>query len=152
MAKDKSNALKDDAAAQNKAAGVRPPIMSSDEWDKIETPEFGGQADIMELGVGEIGGPFIYVGHQEMNLEGNRQPVVVHIGLVKETGANMRLPIASSFLRAVDQAGLKAGDTFAIKRTEDVQKKGGVGKGQMMQIYSVKVLEKAATGPTPATK
>lgn len=141
MAKTK---MAEEAAEDAKVKGTRPPIMTQEAWDDVDAPEFGGQADIMELGVGEIGGPFTYVGHQEMRLEGNKEPVTVHIGLTEE-GGNMRLPIAASFLRAVDQAGIKQGDKFAIKRADDVRKKGGVGKGTMMQIYSVKVLEKAAS-------
>lgn len=124
--------------------GVKPPLMAASEWDAVETPEFGGQADIMALEVDEIGGPFEYVGHQPMRLED--KDVTVHIGLTTE-GTNMRLPISASFLRAVDQAKLAPGDTFAIKRNDDVKKKNGKGKGNMMQIYSVKVLTKAASGP-----
>lgn len=136
---------KNAGAVEERTPGTKPPTMTTEAWTAIESPEFGGQADIMELEIDEIGGPFTYSGHQEMNLEGNSKPVTVHIGITEE-GANMRLPIAASFLRAVDQAGIKPGDQFAIRRMDDVQKKGGVGKGTMMQIYSVKVLKKAASG------
>ncbi len=148
----KKNALIDDAQAQDRAAGVKPPLMDAKQWDAVTTPEYGGQADIIDLAVGEIGGPFIYIGHQPMNLEGKE--VTVHIGQTspEEGSNNMRLPISASFLRAVDQAKLTPGDKFAIKRNDDVKKKAGVGKGNMMQIFSVKVLEKAASGPTPAAK
>lgn len=141
----RQTAMAQAAEAEAKAKGTKPPLMDPSEWDAAESPEYGGQADIMELAVGEIGGPFTYSGHQEMALEGNSKPVTVHIGIT-EDGNNMRLPIAASFLRAVDQAGIKPGDQFAIKRLDDVKKKAGVGKGTMMQIYSVKVLKKAASG------
>lgn len=147
MAKKNEFAAASEEAA--KLAGIKPPLMTAEAWDAVETPEYGGQADIIDLAVDEIGGPFTYIGHQPMNLEGKE--VTVHIGQT-ETGNNMRLPISASFLRAVDQAKLAPGDTFAIKRNDDVKKKNGVGKGNMMQIFSVKVLTKAASGPTPAAK
>lgn len=141
----KANRLVEDAEKQKQ--GIKPPVMSAEAWDAIETPEYGGQADIMALEEGEIGGPFTYVGHQPMRLDD--KDVTVHIGQTEE-GTNMRLPISASFLRSIDQAKLAPGDKFAVKRNEDVIKKNGKGKGNPMQIYSIKVLEKAATGGTPA--
>lgn len=134
-------------AEEAKAQGVKPPTMDESAWDAVEGSEFGGQADIMSLDVGEIGGPFLYIGFQPMRLED--KDVTVHIGQTSE-GVNMRLPISASFLRSVDQAKLVPGDKFAVKRNEDVAKKNGKGKGNMMQIYSLKVIERSATGATAA--
>jgi DNA helicase TIP49 (TBP-interacting protein) len=56
----------------------------------------------------------------------------------------LRLPISATFVRAIDQAGVKRGDVFAVHRWEDVIKKSGKGKGQTMPVYSVKVITRAA--------
>jgi hypothetical protein len=102
--------------------------------------EFGGKSDILIIQVGEIAGPFNYVGHQQMTTELGE--TTVHLATLKDE--TMRLPIQATFIRAVDQAGLKRGDTFLIKRFEDQEKKRGKGAGNQMAIYGVKVLKRAA--------
>lgn len=123
------------------AAAERGYLTSQADWDKVSGPEYGGQADILTLNVGEFGGPFEYVGHQPMTMEGGKN-VTVHIGL-DPLGETVRLPIAASFLRAIDQAEVRKGDKFLIRRDEDVAKKAGVGKGTKMGIYALKITFKA---------
>jgi len=115
-------------------------IMDPAVWDKSSSPEFGGQSDILELEVGEVAGPLTYIGFTNMKLENG--DVKVHQATTPDS-STVRCPIAASFLRAFDQAGIVQGDQFAIKRNEDTEKKTGVGKGQTMHIFSVKVLKKA---------
>jgi hypothetical protein len=136
-------------AAQT-AAAERPYIATEQDWDAVSTPEFGGQADILQVQVGEIAGPFEYMGHQPMIMEGGKT-VTVHLG-VDKSGDTLRLPIAASFLRAVDQAELMRGDTFLLRRSEDVKKKAGIGKGQAMQIYAVKVKTRVPRQAVTETK
>lgn len=118
------------------AAAERAYIASQADWDKAPGQEYGGQADILQINIGEIAGPFEYMGHQPMVMEGGKS-VTVHIAS-DPTGEQVRLPIAASFLRAVDQADLFRGDKFLIRRSENVKKKSGIGRGQDMQIYAIK--------------
>jgi hypothetical protein len=120
--------------------GKKAYLMKASDWDSNSSPEFGGQSDILELEVGEIAGPLVYIGHTDMTLESG--PVRVHQAQTTD-GETVRCPIATAFLRSFDQATIEKGDTFAIKRYEDTVKKSGRGKGQNMHIYAVKVLKRA---------
>ena len=115
-------------------------LMNVEDWDNNPSPEFGGQSDILELEIGDVAGPLTYIGFTEMVLEGGA--VKVHQAQTAN-GDTVRCPIAASFIRAFDQAGIQKGDTFATKRNGDAEKKSGKGKGTNMHIYSVKVLTKA---------
>lgn len=126
------------------ADGKKVYLMDAETWENSESVEFGGQSDILELEVGEIAGPLESVGYQMMTLESGEIRVQLAITEAKDT---LRMPISASFTRAFDQAAIQIGDTFAVKRNEDVDKKAGKGKGQTMHIYSIKVLKK---GPTRA--
>lgn len=119
-----------------KALAERKYVATQADWDSATGTEFGGQADILIAQIGEVVGPFEYVGHQPMLMEGGKT-VTVHIGIDPE-GDQVRLPIAASFLRAVDSADLQRGDKFLARRGEDTPKKSGIGKGQMMQIWAIK--------------
>jgi hypothetical protein len=120
-------------------------LMEDSAWEAQDSPEFGGQSAILELEVGEIAGPLVYVGSQEMALESG--PVKVHMAQTPNKDV-IRCPIAAAFLRSFDQAGIQKGDTFAIKRYDDSTKKAGKGKGQSMHIFAVKVLKKVVQQPT----
>lgn len=115
-------------------------------WDQEKGMEYGGQAGILELEVGDVAGPFIYIGHQPMTLQGRN--LTVHIASIGLEGDNVRLPISASFTRAADQASLQRGDQFLIRRGDDTKKKAGVGAGQDMKIYSLKVTHRST--PTAA--
>ena len=136
MAKDKTKFAQESANQPND----RKYLMDPDMWDRSPATEFGGQSEIMTLEEGECAGPFQYIGSQ---------PMITDLG---ETNGHLaegpdhdtyRLPISASFLRSVDQAGLKRGDAFAIRRHTDTVKKKGVGKGTTMAIYSIKVLTRS---------
>lgn len=118
-------------------------VASEQDWDSTEGMEYGGQADILEMEIGEVGGPFTYIGSQPLALE--KGSTTVHIG-TDPHGNNIRLPISASFVRAADQARLNPGDTFLVRRGDDVKKLRGIGKGQDMKIFSIKV----KTRQTPA--
>jgi hypothetical protein len=128
----------------------RPYITTPEAWDQTSGPEFGGQADILAIQIGEVAGPFEYMGHQPMVLEGNKQ-ITVHLGMDSRDDT-IRLPIAASFLRAIDQAEIIKGDKFLIKRFDDQKKKSGIGKGQNMQIFAIKPTSRAPrqNGPVSA--
>ena len=128
------------AEAKAKATDKKTYLMEPTAWEKNESPEYGGQSDILELEVGEVAGPLTYIGYVSMTLENG--DVKVHQATIP-SGETVRCPISASFLRAFDQAGIQVGDQFATKRNEDVEKKKGVGKGQQMHIYSVKLVKKA---------
>jgi hypothetical protein len=131
-----------DAAAEDKAE--RPYLMDEAAWDTVDGQEFGGASGILELKVGEVAGIFTYTGHQQITTD--LGDATVHTAL-DEDGAQWRLPIQATFLRAVDQAGLKMNDKFAIRRDEDVLKKRGKGAGKPMAIFAIKVIERAVIGP-----
>ena len=143
--------MKPDANATPKTAEIppyNPAVMDPAAFDNIASVEYGGQHPILNIEVGDVAGPLTYEGHTSMTLNGKE--VVVHLGSNAEAEMS-RLPIAAAFCRAMDQAELGNGDTFAIKRLESVEKKAGLGKGNMMEIYSIKVISrKPATAAAKA--
>jgi len=149
MAKNKPTTQFADASAaeaeeaRKAALANRSYVMDDSDWDNEGAIEFGGQSDILLLEVGEVGGPFAYIGHQAMSTQLGE--TTVHLASDKD-GNTLRMPISSSFVRSADQAGLQRGDTFIVKRYADVEKKAGKGKGQNMQIYALKVTAKNTVG------
>lgn len=120
-------------------ASYNPASISAEKFDSLEGVEFGGKSEILNIAVGEVSGPVTYVGSQKMTTDLGE--VNAHTGSIN--GESIRLPISATFLRAVEQAQLSRGDVFFLKREEDGQKKKGVGKGQTMQMYKIKVTERA---------
>lgn len=133
MARDAKKMSDEEKAARN--------YMANDaEWEAAQGEEFGGQADILQLEVGEIAGPLKYVGQQEMTTD--LGDTTVHMA-TNADGETLRLPIQATFQRAIDQAGMARGDVFYVKRFDDQIKKKGKGAGNPMAIYGVKVKERA---------
>lgn len=122
-------------------------IAEDPDWDSVEGDEFGGQADILILEVGEASKNLTYVGHQQMTT--NLGETTVHLA-TNENGDTLRCPIQATFQRAVDQAGLTRGDVFRTKRFDDTLKKGGKGAGKPMAIYAIKVITRAVRAPVAA--
>lgn len=141
----KTNRMAEEAQ-EDKAAllAKRTYVLEPTAWDTQEGDEFGGKSEILLMEVGDICGPFDYVGHQQMTT--SLGETTVHKGM-DENGDILRLPIQATFLRAVDEAALQRGDTFIVKRFEDQIKKQGKGKGEPMAIYAVKVTKR---GPVKA--
>jgi len=112
-------------------------ILSEEQWAKLGGQEFGGESDIIKIEPGQFAGPFQYAGHSK---------IVTDLGEVTAhtahtiSGDLVRLPIQATFLRAIDQAGVQLGDTFAIGRGRDVKKKKGKGAGNDMAIYKIKLI------------
>lgn len=131
-------AVKESTKMAQEAAAERKYLSSQAAWDKQQGPEYGGQADILLINIGEVVGPFEYIGHQPMTMEGGKT-VTVHMAL-DPANETVRLPISASFLRAIDQADVIKGDKFLVRRSDDINKKAGVGKGTAMQIYAIKVV------------
>jgi hypothetical protein len=109
------------------------------DWDAEKAPEFGGQSEILVLKIGEVAKGLLYTGFNTSTI--GDKPVQVHTANLA-SGDPVRLPISASFTRALDQASVQVGDTIMVKRYEDATKKGGVGKGQNMAIYAIKVVKK----------
>ncbi len=121
--------------------------MSVEDFDNKPGDVFGGASDILVLAENEVAGPLSYLGHRLTDLGNGIAPANIHEGKDLE-GAIWRLPIASNFNRQVEGANLQKGDSFAIRRLEDVIKKNGVGKGNPMQMYQVKVLARVPIAAT----
>ena len=132
-------------AKREQTADEREPIpghLLAPNFDDIKGDEFGGSSTILMLEVDEAAGPLTYVGHRLTDLGNNIKPADIHEAKDK-AGELWRLPIATNFQRNAEGANLQAGDTFYVKRLEDVEKKAGAGKGNMMQMYVIKVTARA---------
>lgn len=112
-------------------------------FDQLPGDTFGGASEILVIEEGQAAGPLTYVGHRLTDLGNQKAPADIHEAKDTE-GAMWRMPIATNFRRQAEGANLQKGDTFYVRRLEDVQKKNGVGKGQLMQMYQVKVTARAA--------
>ncbi len=132
----------------NQALETGRPIPTVDQaaWDNAEGQEYGGQSDILKMKVGEIAGPLVYVGHQQ--IETDLGSATVHLATDEEE-EQWRLPISATFIRCVDQANLKQGDTFLVRRLDDQQKKRGKGKGNAMAIFALKVTQRVKGNGVP---
>jgi len=117
--------------------------VAPDVFETTAGEEFGGSSEILLLEVGEAAGPLKYVGHRLTDLGNNKQPADIHEAKDTED-ATWRMPIATNFRRQAEGANLAPGDIFYVKRLDDVTKKNGVGKGQTMQMYQIKVTARAA--------
>lgn len=136
------------AEAESRRLAERTYMADESAWENADGEEYGGQADILEIKEGEIAGPFVYVGHQEMTTD--LGDTTVHMATNKD-GDTLRLPIQATFLRAIDQADVIRGDTFLIKRFEDQIKKKGKGANKPMAIFGVKVTKRVPR-TVPATQ
>ena len=126
--------------APEEAKELPPEVLMTDtEWDGQKTQEYGGQSDILAISPGQIAGPLTYLGCNRITTDLGE--TTAHTASDK-MGETWRLPIQATFLRAMDQAAVKPGDVFAIKRGDDVIKKKGAGAGKPMAIFSIKVLKR----------
>jgi len=126
------------------------PVVDESAWDSADGQEFGGSADIMLIQPGQIAGPFEYQGHQQITTDLGE--TTVHLG-ADEDGNQWRLPIQATFIKAVDQSGMRRGDRFLVRRLANQTKKKGKGAGNEMAIYAVKVIERvAASAPANANQ
>lgn len=121
-------------------------VIDASKWDSMEGDIYGGQSDIVKIDVGQVAGPFTYVGNQKITTELGE--VTAHTATAPD-GESVRLPIQATFLKALDQADIQRGDKFIIKRDADVTKQKGAGKGKPMAIYAVKVVERAEQDEIP---
>lgn len=111
-------------------------------FDAAQGDTFGGASEILKLDENEAAGPLTYIGHRITDLGNGKQPADIHEASDTEK-AVWRMPIATNFRRQAEGAELKKGDTFLVKRLADVKKQNGVGKGQVMQMYQIKVTSRA---------
>lgn len=117
------------------------PLANEEAWDGASGQEFGGSADILQIEVGQVAGPLEYQGHQQITTDLGE--ATVHTASDEE-GNQWRLPIQATFVRAIDQAGMRRGDKFLVKRMDDTIKKRGKGAGNPMSIYAIKIVERGA--------
>lgn len=113
------------------------------ELEKKGAEVYGGSADILKLDVSKAAGPLLYEGIDEKKLELDGDKVDVHVGR-DGSGKRWRLPLSTSFRNQIEDAKLTKGDTFYIRRLDDVLKKKGKGKGNPMKIFQIAVSERAA--------
>jgi len=107
-------------------------------WENISGESYGGQSEILELKPGEMAGPIEYRGFKQITLDTGLHNS--HQGIID--GELMRLPLAATFTQALDQADVQIGDVFHMRRTDDVEKKRGAGKGKPMAIYEIKIVKR----------
>lgn len=124
--------------------------VSNEDFEKMGGDTFGGTSDILVIPVDSVAGPLTYIGHRLTDLGNGKQPADIHEAKDKND-ETYRLPIATNFRRQAEGADLKRGDTFYVKRFADVKKQNGVGKGLVMQMYQIKVTNRApVAAPAPA--
>lgn len=128
---------------QSATATEIPAHLRAADFDKIKGDTFGGSSEILTLGENEAAGPLTYVGHRITDLGNGLAPADIHEAKDTED-STWRMPIATSFRRQAEGANLRPGDTFFVKRIRDEVKKNGVGKGNSMQMYVIKVTGRAA--------
>lgn len=136
-------------AAQEKEAVEIPDYLkvADDDFDGAPGDTFGGESEILMLDEGMAAGPFSYLGHRLTDLGNGKAPADIHEAKDNQ-GDTWRLPIATNFRRQAEGADLKRGDTFFVKRLSNVLKKNGMGKGEPMQMYQIKVTVRAVAAAT----
>ena len=117
-------------------------VVDPEMFDSMPGDSFGGESEILLLDEGMVAGPLSYLGHRLTDLGNNMGPADIHEAKDSE-GDTWRLPIAANFRRQAEGANLQRGDTFYVKRLTDAVKKAGKGKGNAMQMYQVKVTNRA---------
>lgn len=115
-------------------------LMDANAFDNLDAAEYGGQSDVMDLKVGEVAGPLSYTGFSTITTD--LGDATSHTAIHTDTKESIRLPLAASFNKALDQASVNVGDIFAIKRNPDVMKKKGKGANRPMAIYSLKIIKR----------
>ena len=126
------------SAQQQQQAEI--PLATEQQWEQAKGQEYGGSAGILKLEPGQIAGPLVYHGHQQITTE--LGDTTVHLGS-DEDNEQWRLPISATFVRAMDQANLRPGDKFLTRRLPDQTKKRGKGAGNPMAMYAIKVIERS---------
>lgn len=153
-AKAKETTAASDSAIQNtnhdeelKETEVRPDskyLLDADQWNDLMSggaESFGGQSPILIIKPGEAVGPIQYNSRKEVPGDRDGETMISISGLMNNK--THRLPLSASFTRACEEAHLIPGDTFYLRRHEDVIKQKGKGKGQAMAIYEVLVVSRA---------
>lgn len=126
---------------KNPQAEAEVPSYLKANFDSLKGETYGGSSDILALAVDEAAGPLTYLGSREVDL-GTGRPVVSHEAKDAQDHT-WRLPIAANFTRQIEAGNVQKGDTFAFKRLPDQTKQKGIGAGQVMQMYVIKVLSRA---------
>ena len=113
-------------------------------FDQAEGEVFGGASEILHPEENQVVGPLTYTAlRKNVDLGNQMEPVDIHEARDSE-GNQYRLPISANCRRQAEVADLKKGDVFVFKRLPDVAKARGKGAGNMMEMYQIKVLERAA--------
>ena len=111
-------------------------------FDTAEGETYGGSSEILGLAENEVAGPLHSLGlRTAVDLGNGLAPVDIHEAKDGEDNG-YRLPIASNFKRQMELADMIKGDVFLVKRLPDAIKQKGAGKGNKMQMYQVKVIER----------
>jgi hypothetical protein len=116
--------------------------MDSSIFDATEGEMFAG-ANILKIEKGEATGPFTHKSVSEGLVGKPKIDPVTKMDtrkLVKKyvadfDGKSVRMPISAGFTMKADEANLKPGDTYLIRRIDDYDTGfGGVGKGFQLKV------------------
>jgi hypothetical protein len=112
-------------------------------FDQLDGESYGGGANYLQLEIGSVGGPFVFKEiRPQVKLSKEGEPVDIPVG-TDANGKDIDLPVATIFRNQVEEAELNAGDVIYIRREPDAIKQKGKGKGNKMQVYSLKVVSRA---------
>ena len=119
--------------------------LTSSAFDSLGGEVFAG-LNILKLAQGDAAGPFRYIKSvgQEMPAKGKKKAemVVCHVAChLAFPNREIRLPLAASLASKIDDASLKAGDVFAVRRVSDYVSKNFAG--QNCQGYELRVLARS---------
>lgn len=128
------------AAHDDRDPAIDEILMNAADFAKLGGEDFGGESSILLLEKDEVAGPLTYLDSVEQNL--GLGMIEVHRAKDKKD-KTWRLPIAANFRQQAETADLRRGDVFFIQRVADVQKKKGAGAGNMMEMYKLKVTNRA---------
>lgn len=109
---------------------------------------FGGSYPRLALEPGNVSEELTYVKDTTITLndpdedEGKKD---INVKVLQEVASGLlcTAPIGAIFNNTFEDAKIKKGDVFRIKRYPDAEKKEGKGKGNKMQVYGIKVYKRA---------
>lgn len=112
--------------------------------------QFGGSYPQLDLQENAVSEELTFVKMTKITVDDDKsdQPGAkkdLQIPLFQEVASGLLFtgPIGAIFQKCWDEAKIKRGDVFRYKRYPNVEKKAGVGKGNKMEVYSIKVLSRA---------
>lgn len=119
-----------------------PDYLKVADFNAIKGETFGGQSDILDIDEEQTVGPLVSLGFRMFDPGTGKEIALYEARDAKDHV--WRMPIASNFIRQMESGSVNKGDTYFVKRLKDVEKKKGLGAGQMMEMYQIKVSARAS--------